>query len=299
MALDARLEVRTKNALIKLVEENLDRLPVNYEDVWSESLDIELLAAKLYLYGLSFVSISTNDIEQDQNETPGLLSQCFLYRGFAVAVRLLHTVGYLKLAEDSRILEHPRSPMMNPLQESPKRAHYIRQLRFFPKYFFRMVAFANFYLLWFLAVDLGASEADKELARNYVCGTRRSFMSFPDSPEHMRYDNTREVLGRMSSITNGNPASRVTSRLGASFMNDIIRTLVLYREATRHAQDAQFPFPRSRMDYEPLSTDPPELGPNKPHLERAYSAPENGTLEWTLKPSITQHQTWNTTSNLV
>ncbi|MCJ1418213.1 hypothetical protein MMC32_004560 [Xylographa parallela] len=280
--LDGQLEVRTKNALIKLFEQDLDCLRVNYQDVWSEALDIELLGAKLYLYGMSFVSANPNNIEEGQIETPELLSRCFLYRGFAAAVRLLHTVRHLNVAEDPRMPEHPRPPIVNLLQELPGRANYLRQLGFLPKQFFRMVAFANFYLLWFLAVDLGASEADKDLAKNYVSGTHRLFMSFPNTPEYIRYGNTLEVLGRMPSITNGNPALRVNSRLGASFMYDIVRNVVLYREATRHAQDAEVPLPKYCVEREPLSMETPDSVPNRPRLERQYSAPPKSIQEMDL-----------------
>ncbi|MCJ1395672.1 hypothetical protein MMC18_008558 [Xylographa bjoerkii] len=283
--LDGHLEARTKNALIKLFEQDLDRLRVNYEEVWSDALDIELLGAKLYLYGMSFVSADSNDIEPSQTEAPGLSSRSFLYRGFAAAVRLLHTVCNLKIADDHRSPERPRSPILNLSPELPKRANYISQLGFYPKQFFRMVAFANFFLLWFLAVNLGAPEADKELARNYVSGTHRLFMSFTNSIEHMRYGKTLEVLGRMPSITDGNPAMRVNSRLGASFMYDIIRNAVLYREATRHAQDIQVSLPQYRTEREPSSANTSDSGHNQSHLEKQYSAPEESIHEMDVDKS--------------
>ncbi|MCJ1400630.1 hypothetical protein MMC11_003838 [Xylographa trunciseda] len=274
--LDGQLEVRTKNALIKLFEQDLDRLRVNYEDVWSEALDIELLGAKLYLYGMSFVWASPYDIEQSQTEPPELSSRSFLYRGFAAAVRLLHTVCQFKVAED------PRSPMVKLSPNSPKRAHYISQLSFFPKQFFRMTAFATFFLLWFLAIDLGASEADRELAKNYVSGTHRLFMSFTNSPEHIRCGQTFEVIGRMPSITDGNPALRVNTRLGASFMYDIIRNTTLYREATRHAQEAQVPLPQNHTEREPSSTEILDLDHDTSRLHRQYNVPEGSIHEMDL-----------------
>ena len=90
---------------------------------------------------MSLVSTGPNGLEQGQTATSELSSRHFLSRGFAVAVRLLHTVRYLKIAE------YPRLPTINLLQVLTKHANYMGQLRFFPKQYFRMVAFANFFLL--------------------------------------------------------------------------------------------------------------------------------------------------------
>ena len=235
--LEGQLDLRTKNSLIRLFAQDLDRTRTSFADVWSDYMEIELLGAKLLLFGLGFVSTNQGETEQTSMEAPESWTQDLLQHGLFVATRLLHTVRHLGVSDQAQ------SPIHGIPKEQVDAATYISQLVAYPKQFFRLIAVATSFLLWFLAVDIQASESDKELARNYVQATHRLFMSFTNSPEHIRFAKTIEVLGRMPNLVEKNVGIRVRSRLGASFMYDLIRNAVLYRQATRHTRDAQVPPP--------------------------------------------------------
>ena len=204
-SLDSKLDFRTRYSLIKIYEKDFDRVQSTYEDVWNDDLEIEWLGAKLNLFGIAFVSHgpSPGSIE---TESPAMAAREVLQRGLAAAVGILDTVSHMKLPHTHRGENKSESP------------DYVYQLGFYPKNFFRVGAFANFFLLWFLAVDAQASESDKELARTYVTFTYQLLLSFKNSPEHLRAGKAIEELARMP-ISSGKPSSlRVNSRLGASFM---------------------------------------------------------------------------------
>ena len=218
-----RLDFRTRHSLIKIYEQELDDVQATFDDVWTDDLDIEWLGAKLYLFGIGFVSHG-NNANSIETESPAVAAREVLQKGLAAAIGILDTISRMKLPPTARGANRTDSP------------DYIWQLAFYPKvhgsdpainsgkltsalqYYFRIGGFANFFLLWFLAVDAQASPADKELARTYITFTYRLMISFKQSPEHVRAGKAIEELARMS-ISSGQPSSlRVNTRLGASFM---------------------------------------------------------------------------------
>ena len=204
-SLDSKMDFRTRISLIKLHEQEFDRVQAEYDDIWSHDLEIEWLGAKLYLFGIAFVTHgpSSSSIE---TESPAITAREILQKGLAAAVGILDTISHMKLPHTHRNENRLDIP------------DYIYQLGFYPKQFFRVGAFATFFLLWFLAVDAQASESDKELARTYIAFTYRLMLAFKHSPEHSRAGKSIEQLARMP-ISSGKPSSlRVNTRLGASFM---------------------------------------------------------------------------------
>ncbi|MCJ1247809.1 hypothetical protein MMC30_005024 [Trapelia coarctata] len=232
-SLDEQIDQRTKHSLVKLFEQDLSHLPTDYSDVWSPYLELELLGVKLYLYGMSFVSTTAKDTQQAHPETHDVFTRDILQRGLATAVQLLSLV----LPFGSKDEPHSTASPVNQGQFGG--TDFVFQLSSYPKQFFLTVAFANFFLLWFLAVDPQASHTDRELARNYVSATYQFFISFTESPEHIRYGKTIEVLGRMPDLADADTSVRRNSRLGASFVYEIMRRAVYHREATRLASEAQ------------------------------------------------------------
>ena len=204
-SLDSKMDFRTRFSLIKIHEQEFDRVQAEYDDVWSDDLEIEWLGAKLYLFGIAFVTHgpSANSVE---TESPVIAAREILQRGLAAAVGILDTISHMRLPHTHRNENRLDVP------------DYVYQLGFYPKQFFRVGAFATFFLLWFLAVDAQASESDKELARTYITFTYRLMLAFKHSPEHYRAGKSIEQLARMP-ISSGKPSSlRVNTRLGASFM---------------------------------------------------------------------------------
>ena len=234
-SLDEQIDQRTKHSLVKLFEQDLSRLPIDYSDIWSPYLELELLGVKLYLYGMSFVSTTAKDSQRARPGVHDVFTRDILQRGLATALHLLSLV----LPFGSKDNSHPT---INPAH----RGHFggtdfVFQLSSYPKQFFLTVAFANFFLLWFLAVDREALHTDREMARNYVSATYRFYISFTNSPEHIRYGKTIEVLGRMPDLADAHISVRSNSRLGASFVYEIMRRAVHYREATRLASEGKKP----------------------------------------------------------
>ena len=228
--LDAQVDTRTRHSLVTVFEQDLDRTRAACVDVPSEEVDIEVLGAKIYLYGLTFVNNQANDSGVPTSELPWLMKRDTLQRGFAAAIRLLHSARHIRL---------PGAATANPSDGHHSTPEYLYQLGFFPKHFFYTLFFANVFLLWFLSVDQQASPSDKELARNYVAASHRLFASYKNNGELIRSARLMELLGRMPSVAGrtvtGGPAAsptlRVNSRLGASFMYDAIYNASFYRQA--------------------------------------------------------------------
>ena len=233
-----KIDLRTRHSLIKLFESDLDRVRTTFRDVWSAELEIDLLAAKLYLYGLAFVAPDPSDEDNIEPEAPPFAARDILQRGLSAGVRLLYTARHLPVSVSSP----GGSTMQNPGDSGLGTESYISQIGFYPKHFWRLTGFAVYFLLWFLAVDLEASETDKELARNYVSATHRLFMSFTNSPDHIRAAHSFEILGRIPNNTSGKtPPPRLTSRLGASFMYEAMYKAVFYREGAARATALEDP----------------------------------------------------------
>lgn len=188
---------------------------------------------KLYLYGLCFISTTPQDIPETHHGVLDVFTRDILQRGLTTASRLLSLV--LPVSGKGSLRSMITSANLGQFGAT----NYVHQFISYPKQFFLTIAFANFFLLWFLATDPQASHTDKELARNFVSATYRFFMSFTNSPEHIRYGKTIEVLGRMPNLADANITVRRSSRLGASFLWEVIRRAMYYREATRLASEAQ------------------------------------------------------------
>ncbi|KAI4148687.1 MAG: hypothetical protein LQ340_004995, partial [Diploschistes diacapsis] len=203
-SVDSKVDFRTRHSLIRIFEGELDRVKDLYDDVWNDDLEIEWQGARLYLYGIAFISPgpSANSFSADA----ALAAREVLQKGLAAAVGALDTVNNMKL---------PYTRQGDNRCDVPD---HVYQLGFYPKHFFRIGAFANFYLLWFLGVDTSASEQDKELARTYIAFTYRLLLSFTHSPEHERAGKSIEALARLPIAAGKISQLRVHSRLGASFM---------------------------------------------------------------------------------
>ena len=210
-SVDSKLDFRTRHSLIKIFEQELDRVKDLYDDVWNDDLEIEWQGARLYLYGIAFISPGPSPSPTSssfQAEAAAVAAREVLQKGLAAAVGCLDTVAQMKL------------PFTSQGENRCGVSDHVYQLGFYPKHFFRVGAFANFYLLWFLGVDTQASEQDKELARTYITFTYRLLTSFTHSPEHYRAGKSIEALARLP-ISQGKMSqlrSLVQTRLGASFM---------------------------------------------------------------------------------
>ena len=190
-----------RHSLIKVYESELDRVKTNYEYIWNDDLEIEWAGARLYLYGIAFVQPSSTLMTNNPETT--LAAREVLLRGLEAAIGCLVCVMQMQLP--------PTQPGEN-RSDVPDRVY---QLGFYPKHFFRIGAFANYFLLWFLNVDSEAPPRDKEVARTFITLTYQLLTSFTHSHEHYRAGKAIELLANMPINMTG-PA--VNSRLGAGIM---------------------------------------------------------------------------------
>ena len=205
-ALDSKIDFRTRFSLIKMYEHEIDRIQTTFADSWSDELELNWLAAKIFLVGMAFIS-NNEPSNQTETENRAIGAREMLQHGLSAASRLLSTISNIRL------------PPTQPGENKTGCSDYVYQLGFYPKQTFRIGAFANFYLLWYLAVDAQASDADKELAKTWVTFTYRLLGAFKHSPEHLRAAKGVELMSRLrpSEQSAGNQLV-VTSRLGASIM---------------------------------------------------------------------------------
>ena len=204
-SVDSKLDFRIRHSLIKIYEQELDRVKDMYDDVWNDDIEIEWQGARLYLYGIAFIPPGPS-MSTFHAESPAIAAKEVLLKGLAAAVGCLDTVSHMKFPYTAEGENRCNVP------------DHIYQLGFYPKHFFRIGAFANYYLLWFLGVDSQATEENKELARTYITFTYRLLLSFTHSPEHYRAGKSIEALARMPISAGRMSQLRVHSRLGASFM---------------------------------------------------------------------------------
>ena len=203
-SIDSKSSFAQRHRLIRVYEGELYRVRDTYEDVWNDDLEMEWHGAMLYLYGIAFVQPSPSRA----TNTPETASQAkeILLKGLATAIQCIDTVMNLKLP--------PTAPGENQFGVED----HVYQMGFYPKHFFRIGAFANYYLLWFIAVDSSGSSDDKDIARTYITLTYQLLISFSHSVEHKRGGEAIQALADLPMTMSGPAGSQVQSRLGAGFM---------------------------------------------------------------------------------
>ena len=241
----------TQTSLIKLFDQELGQVQRMFQDVWSEDLDIELQGARLNLYAFSLIPAEIpRDTRVYRSEPPSSSSKVFLQLGLATAVRMIQI---------SCRLNKPKIVASSPSQ---KDYHDPKGLFFYPKQYWRILAYAAIFLLWFLAVDFQASDSDKELAQDHVKAMHKLFMSFVDSSEHIRAAKTIELVGRMPNGLGEMSTPRVFTRLGANFMHNALRNCMIYgnrpslgsespenaSEASREEENRELPMTTEALD---------------------------------------------------
>lgn len=196
-----------RHSLIRVYESELDRVKNLYEDIWNDDLEIEWEGARLYLYGIAFVQPGPIAIVNNPETT--LAAREVLLKGLAAAIGCLDTVMRMKL------------PPTLPGENRSNVEDRVYQLGFYPKHFFRIGAFANYYLLWFLNVDSEASLQDKDVAKTYITITYQLLTSFTHSFEHYRAGKAIELLANMPMNMNGPAVSSVNTRFAAGLMYSV------------------------------------------------------------------------------
>ena len=234
LALDAASDSRTRMSLIEVFDHDLNQVQNTYERVWTEDLEIHLQGAKLFLYGFSVSPVGKQNAGNKgyQADSSATTLRIVVQLGLAAAVRIARVACRLKyyIVHVSGKASAISSPDSGGGLVHPPKQHY------------RTLFFATVFLLWFLAIEIQASDADKELARNYTGAMHRLFLSFGASPEHLRVAKTIEALSRVPMSANLSLSNTsVSGRLGASFMYTILRNCMIYGNTSQIVPPAMAP----------------------------------------------------------
>ena len=215
-ALNVEMPANAKHSLIQMFDGELERIRAKFRDAWCADTEINLQSAKLYLYGISFVSYGNKNTRSIAPSQGSVASKSILCSGLTAAVSLIYNFSYLDQTESER-----RSL-------SPGYGGYFPLLSY-PNHYFTSAFFAVVFLLKYLAIYTEASESDKDLARNHIGIVHRKFASLAQSLSHLRAARTIEVLGRMPIAMNAREDLHVNTRLGASLLFDAVWTAAQIR----------------------------------------------------------------------
>lgn len=190
-------------SLVPQFVHDFDALKIRYSKVWSFSTEINIQAAKLYMFAMCLISTDHNNLKSMKDTDVAIFLHKVLQWGFEAALTLITLVAEASKAE----------------AENPSCSRYEdggSPILATPKQHFRLAFFACCFLLKYL--DTGtASAADRDSARNAVSTLfHRTFMRFPSQPQLARAASIIEVLGRALVPDQGRFVTHVQSRLGAS-----------------------------------------------------------------------------------
>ncbi|KAF4626946.1 hypothetical protein G7Y89_g11210 [Cudoniella acicularis] len=195
--------------MARLCDQDLDKIKSEYATSWSQKSEINLQAAKLYLYALCFLPVQKDPPElQGTSDTSIFLIEIF-QKGLNAAITLIQIMSDLAA---SKIEDPPCDDYEN--NGCPILAY--------PKHYFRVTTFAAVFLLKYIDSNSAALETDREVARRYIDATRQLFRRFPSSRQLSAAANMIEVLGRLVVPGQHQITSRVKSRMSASLIFDAL-----------------------------------------------------------------------------
>jgi hypothetical protein len=201
-ALDGHSSDGLAMSLVPHFVHDFDAIKSRFSKTWSFPAEINLQAAKLYMFSICLTTTDYNTLKSMKGTDAGVFLHKVLQWGHEAALRLIN------LMEKSSVSK----------TEDPPCASYEDggcPLLAQPKQHFRLAFFACCFLLKFL--DSGtASASDRDSARNAIARFHQIFMRFPSQPQLSRAASIVEVLGRAIVPDRGRLVTHVRSRLGAS-----------------------------------------------------------------------------------
>ncbi|KAH8885477.1 hypothetical protein GQ53DRAFT_828881 [Thozetella sp. PMI_491] len=207
-------------SLIQLFEHELDVTKSGYEDVWNDRIEFVFLAAKLYIYASLAVNEGRDMASGDRavrNRAPSDTYCTHLSQGLSAAVRITSILS----SGCFSLQAHPST------SASPEILEHQLHLDGLPKFYFRALVFAAFYLLRYFALNGQCRPADRDLARNHVIMAYNYMQKHSADPmdECGRAAAVIDALSRGGSTSQqmeGMAALRVRERLGASIFYDAL-----------------------------------------------------------------------------
>ena len=204
-ALSDDVDSSTGATLLSVFNSELDNITTTYQGPWTTKLEIQLLAAKLYLFSLSYTHAHKRRLQRRDGEAvPALNSdKILIQRGLPFAVSLVHQMSELR-GNYSAESEPPGT------------------IIYFPKYYFRLTMFAVCFLMKFLSANPGAAQEVRELAITHIVIAHRLFSSFPNLRDLARTAEVIEIMVKGLRSEDDNHQVPIRGRLGASMLYNLV-----------------------------------------------------------------------------
>jgi hypothetical protein len=238
---------QAQQSLTSFLDRELDSIKTSYYDVWSPELEIQLEAAKLFLYALCFVNeqrlAPQSSITRSQVST---YTRLIMQQGLTSASRLINTFADIQTSTAS---------LPDSIKYSTHTSSCSSHILFYSKPYFTNLYFATVFLLRYLVTQSHASQQDREQAINQVTTSHRIFSALGCSRDHKRGGLLIEVLGRMTRSGGLPPNLHIKSRLGASLVYDSTVNAGLFRN--RDPNTGQLARPNSWITLNESASLPP------------------------------------------
>lgn len=210
-ALAGEVDSSTCSTLLNHFSNELDNVFATYKALWNARLEVQLLAAKLYLFSLCLNSASRRKSQPGCFVEPSYLDndRTVVQLGLPSAISLIHNVSKLNSGPFS---------LPDQSQQGPAMLHY-------PKYYFRLVMFAVVFLMKYLRTNPTAAQEDKELAISHITIAHQFFSGFHPSPDHLRVAEVIEILVKELKDEEDDAEAPIRTRQGASLMYDAMKVM--------------------------------------------------------------------------
>ncbi|KAK9234060.1 hypothetical protein V1525DRAFT_422593 [Lipomyces kononenkoae] len=213
--LSKRFEPLIQSSFIQLFDRDLDAIRSESLPSTFAMVEVNFLAAKLNLYGISLLSGTRVDIGGRVDASWKII----WYMGLRTAIRLAHI-----------FTKSSKAASMTNFDESVHQLSDIVTV-FYPKRYFRILATAGFYMLKFLFVDGEVTASEKAAARNNVKLIYETLLNW-SSHDCDEYARTAKVIAVLcnAEMQGQPPVAKTThSRLGASLIYDALEMVIRIR----------------------------------------------------------------------
>lgn len=250
-------------SMIQTYEMRFDAINSQFKEIWTDTLDAQLSAAKIYVLGIAL----TQDLPTDEEQ----LSQAFLYRQLILEKCMKVSSGFISTM----------TSLSN--QSIPSRRYPGGVLIFYPKYYFTCLMATVTFLFRFILAFQGATQAQQSQVVVRMTEAHKIFQSFPDHRDAMRaciHIETLVNVIKRNAVSESSLGTEVLvkNRLGASVVHDaLFRTA---EQRNRHPVDGSSP-PVSQwtmMGYDsghrlPLAPEQKVVSPKGQSISSSYVSP--------------------------
>ncbi len=221
---DGVVEDSTRYSLIQIFEGELNRVKSDYQETWTEELEIQFQAAKIYLFSLCLVTERSTCPIGSGEANNHLPFHIVMSKGFTAASCLILTARRI----DLRTVPQGSYP-----QTSGANSPFL----FYPRPYLTSIFFAAVFLLKFLVAQPLASHEDRQVAVDRISTCHQFFSQFQRSREHNRGVSFIELVGGIIKLGGGKPDLSIKSRFGASLIFDGTYSVYQFRKRLEQQED--------------------------------------------------------------